>query len=114
MSELTVVWWSLAPVAVGRRGPRLDTATWWLAGLFIGMLVLFVIAGAIIYVIRSRAIRAESTRTDVPLTLADLRRMHRDGEVDDDEMETLKKVITEQTRKGLDAGPVEAEEKEKT
>ena len=70
------------------------------------------IAGAIIYVIRSRAMRDDTTRTDVPLTLADLRRMHRDGEVDDEEMETLKKVVTEQTRKGLDAGPVDADEEE--
>ena len=113
MSELTVFLWSLTPLAAGgtRKAP-LDKATRWLMGLFIGVLVIFVIAGAIIYVIRNRAMRAESTQTDIPLTLAELRRMHANGEVDDEEMEALKKVITEQTRRGLDEKSVEVEDTE--
>ena len=102
MSELICVLWPLVQAAGGRPERSLREATWWLVGLLLTVLVAFVIAGVIIFIVRDRTMRNEAGRTKVPLTLADLRRMHRDGEIDDEEMETLKKVITEQTRRELE------------
>ena len=102
MSELPLTLWPLAQVAVKTGDDRLREMVWWVAGLLMTVLAAFVIAGIIIFVIRNRAIRTELGETKVPLTLAELRRMHASGEIDDEEMQTLKKVVTDQTRKDLE------------
>lgn len=97
MSELAV---TLLPLAQGRR-PGVGEAAWSLAWLLIVVLGAFVIAGIIIYVVRARTLKTDTTHTNVPLTLAEVRRMHHDGEIDDEEMERLRGIVTAQTRKEL-------------
>lgn len=101
MSEITLSLLPLAQTVTGSRKPGIDQATWWLAGLLILALALFIAAGIVIYVIRSRAFRSEATASDIPLTLAEVRRMHQSGEIDDDEMRRLKKIVTGQAKRGM-------------
>jgi len=101
MSGWTLIFPSLAQAAAepGRRD--LGTATWSLAILLVVVLAAFMIAGIVIYIVRSRTMKADATQGNIPLTLSEIRRMHRDGEIDDDEMQRLKGIVTAQTRKDL-------------
>ncbi|KPL03200.1 MAG: hypothetical protein AMK75_01760 [Planctomycetes bacterium SM23_65] len=110
MSELLLTLWPLAQVAAKTHDERLRETIWWVAGLLMTVLAAFVIAAIIVFVIRKRAMHTEVGETKVPLTLAELRRMHASGEIDDEEMETLKKVVTDQTRKDLERHIEEKEE----
>jgi hypothetical protein len=101
MSEWTVLFLSLAQTATRPDKRQLDQATWSLVVLFVVVLAAFMIAGLVIYVVRSRALKSDTTGSRVPLTLAELRRMHRSGEIDDEEMERLKDIVTAQTTSDL-------------
>lgn len=102
MSELILVLLPLAQAGTRTRDGGLREAAWWVAGLLVAVLVAFVIAAIIIFVVRSRAIHAETTGSRIPLTLAELRRMHRNGEIDDEEMKTLKKLVTDQAKRDIE------------
>ena len=101
MSEMILILLPLAQTVAEPPKSTVEQATWWLGGILVVALVLFVIAGIVIYVIRNRALRSESTSADIPLTLAEVRRMHESGEIDDDEMQKLKEIVTSQARRGL-------------
>ena len=96
---------SLAQAAARSSGPDPGDTVWRLALLLFVVIALFTVAGVVIYIIRTRADREESTRSDVPRTLAEIRRMRRGGEIDDDEMERLKGIVTAQTRRDLGTPP---------
>ncbi|HUU42418.1 MAG TPA: hypothetical protein VMX57_01475 [Planctomycetota bacterium] len=77
--------------------------------ILFGVLVAAVIIGCIVtYFIRSRALRSETTGTGVPLTLSEIRRMHREGEIDDLECQRLKDIVKQQVR-GETSMPTQAE-----
>ena len=63
------------------------------------VILAFVVAGIAIYVVRSRALKADTTRGDVPLSLHNLRQMRHRGEIDDAEMERLKTIVLAQAKK---------------
>jgi len=100
----------LAQVAKTEQRHSVGEATWWLVVLFVIVLLAFAVAGVAIYIFRSRAFKNEATQADIPLTLADVRRLHRSGEIDDNEMERLKKVVTDQTTQKLSGAPFQKEE----
>jgi len=110
MSEWTVFSVSLAQAATRPEERPLDQATWSLVALFVAMLVVFMIAGLVIYIIRSRAMRSDATASRIPLTLSELRRMHKAGEIDDDELERLKGIVTAQTTRDLVKPPSKKKE----
>jgi len=96
---------SLAQVSAGPAEKDFTKAVWPLALLLFIVLVLFIIAGIVIYVVRSRAVKDDDASSDIPLTLSEIRRMRRDGEIDDDEMARLKGIVTAQTRGNLEKPP---------
>jgi len=74
--------------------------------LLFGILVAAVIAGCIVvFVIRRRSLRDDTTATDIPLSLSEVRDMHARGEIDDDEMQRLKDIITTQARRETPGSP---------
>ena len=85
-------------------------AVWTLLVLFAALLAAVIIAGIVVYIIRSRSLDSDTSKSGVPLTLADVRRMHGSGEIDDDEMTRLKKIVTDRTRKKLAEPSNEKEE----
>ena len=96
---------SLAQAVARSSGPDPGDTVWRLALLLFVVIALFTVAGVVIYIVRSRAAREESTRSDVPLTLAEIRRMRRGGEIDDNEMERLKGIVTAQARRDMGTPP---------
>jgi hypothetical protein len=112
MTEPVLCFWYLAQTSTEPSRQALDKSVWPLAVLFIVVIALFMIAAVVIYIIRSRAVKEETTRADIPLTLSEIRRMRRDGEIDDDEMVRLKGIVTAQTKGDL-AKPPEPGKEEK-
>jgi hypothetical protein len=99
MSRTAAFFPVLAQVARSSRELGKDITL--LVVLFVLMLVLFLAAGIVIYVVRSRALRNSASKSDIPLTLAELRRMHASGEIDDTEMERLKGIVTAQAKRDI-------------
>ena len=110
MSELTLMFGLLAQAVKTSQKQSVGEATWWLAALLVIVLLAFAAAGIGIYIFRNRTFRNESTESDIPLTLADVRRLHRSGEIDDDEMERLKKIVTDQATQKLSSTPSQKED----
>ena len=110
MSELTLIFGLLAQVVKTDQKQSVGDATWWLATLLVIVLLAFAAAGIAIYVFRTRAFKNEATESDIPLTLADVRRLHQSGEIDDDEMERLKKIVTDQATQKLSRTPSQKED----
>ena len=110
MSDTPAFFLLLGQVAARRSDRELGWGITALMVLFVVMLVGFMIAGVVIYIIRSRTLRGASTKSDIPLTLAELRRMHAAGEIDDAEMERLKAIVTAQAKKDLVKPPTGTKE----
>ncbi len=89
----------LAQIPAPGKPTGAGEATAWMFALLAGVLLAFVVAGIVIYIVRSRALREETTADDVPLSLADVRRMHESGEIDEEEMGRLKGIVTAQARR---------------
>ena len=75
-----------------------------LFGLLIGAVMLGCI---VVYFIRKRSLDESTTHGALSLTLSEVRRMRREGRIDDDEMQRLKKIVTTQVRGELEPTPVE-------
>ncbi len=73
---------------------RPEQATTWLVALIVIILAAFAVAGIVVYIVRSRVLKAQTTPSGLPLTLADVRRMRERGEIDDEEMARLKGIVT--------------------
>jgi hypothetical protein len=92
--------WSLAPVLLAEGNPVGKPGDVTVAIVLMGVLILaFAVAGIVIYIVRSRALKADAAGNEVPLTLHDLREMHKRGEIDDDELSRLRTIVLEQARK---------------
>jgi hypothetical protein len=104
---------SLAQGVVESPGQDAGQAAWPLVVLFIVVIAIFMVAGVVIYIVRSRAVKEETTQADIPLTLSEIRRMRRDGEIDDGEMERLKGIVLAQTRRDLGTPPEPKKEEPK-
>jgi uncharacterized membrane protein len=90
----------LALSAAGARKAWLQ-----LVGLLAGVIVLFGIAGLIVYFVRRRMMREEAATKAVPLTLHDVRVLRARGEIDDAEYERLKAVVLAQSKKQMAPPP---------
>lgn len=100
--------WSLPPVVLAEGNPVGKPGDITVAIVLMGVLILaFAVAGVAIYIVRSRALKADATGNEVPLTLHDLREMHGRGEIDDNELSRLKTIVTEQARKERPKPPSE-------
>ena len=64
-----------------------------LFGILVGAVI---VACIVIFIVRNRSLKSDAAKADIPLSLAEIRRMHRNGEIDDDEMQRLKTIVTGQ------------------
>jgi hypothetical protein len=110
MSGMTGAYVSLAEAATKMGGRRLGRAAWELAVLSLIVLGALLAIGVAAYFIRKRALEDEKGKPEVPLTLADVRRMHESGEIDDAEMNRLKGIVAQRTRNALLEKPTEPKE----
>jgi uncharacterized membrane protein len=99
MSELLPAMIVLAQGADKLTERQMGEASRWMMSLLGIVLFAFVAAGIVIYIVRSRALKEDAVRTDVPLTLAELKRMRARGQIDDDEMAKLKEIVMAQAKK---------------
>ena len=86
---------------------KLMEATPQLAILFSCLVGGVMVGCVIVYIVRKRSLAANTTADGQPVTLSEVRRMHRDGEIDDDEMQRLKKIVTDRLRPDAEAIPIE-------
>jgi uncharacterized membrane protein len=104
MSPLPAVAMFLAQQSRPASRRDLSEATSWLVMLMAVVLLAFIVAGIVIYIVRKRALKADTDGANIPLTLADVRRMRAGGEIDDAEMSRLKEIVLAQTRKDRPRG----------
>ncbi len=90
---------SLAQVSPVSGPADAGQATTWLIVLIVVILAAFMVAGIVVYIVRSRVLKARTTSDGLPLTLADVRRMRERGEIDDEEMARLKGIVTGRAKK---------------
>ena len=104
--------WSVALLVLAQSTPPpkpedVTRATVLLIVLTSIVIAAFIVAAIVIYVVRSRTLKDDMTRTDIPLTLNDVRLMRRRGEIDDNEMERLRTIVLAQTRRDRPKPPTE-------
>ena len=82
--------------------PEEAPAIWYLFVLLLIVVIAFVLTGIVVYYYRRRLINEDADQPDAPLSLADVRALHHTGQIDDAEMEKLKKLVLDDYRETFD------------
>lgn len=101
MNRALLVFAQMTTTSHGRTGEE-TPPVWRLFLLLIIVVIAFALTGVVVYYYRRRLLSESASQQDAPLSLSDVRALHHTGQIDDAEMERLKKLVVDKYTESFD------------